>query len=720
MLLATTCFATGGLGVIEAAGQGEKTVAHGDKADDANAQAIALETIEVQSTNTASVGYLGKRTSTATKTDTPLLDIPQSITVVTKQQIQDTGAQKLEDVVRYVPGVNWHQGEGNRDQIVIRGQSSTADFFVNGMRDDAQIYRDLYNVQRIEVLKGPNAMIFGRGGSGGVLNRVLKEADGRRIRELTLQGGSFDHKRVSFDVGDKVSDTFAARLNGVYEQSGSYRDFVELERYGINPTMTWTPTAFTRFKLSYEYFHDRRTADRGIPSQNGLPYDKVSYAPFFGNPYLSFTPSTSNIVMASAEHEFSDSFKVKNQIRFQDTQKFYQNVCPGTAVSAAETYSASAYNNTNNRRNIVNQTDWTLKAATDFVRHTFIFGTEFANQRSDNARFTGFFNNGTVLSNPLPALFPTTFQPVAFAGLASDARNRTDLNIAAAYVQDQIELTRWLQVIAGTRFERFDLTYVNLNTQSPTYGQQFSRVDDLVSPRAGVVVKPVDPLSLYVSYSVSYLPASGDQFNALTAVSTRLKPEEFTNKEVGVKWDITPVLGFTAAVFRLDRENTPVRDNTNVAVATGASRAEGVEVGLAGYVTDKWQMTAGYTNLRAFFLTDTSNAAGRLAARAGAHVPFTPQQTYSLWNRYDFTEKWGAGVGLISQTHYFANADNLVIVPGFTRVDGAVFYRFNDNLRAQLNVENIFGTKYYPTADANNNITPGSPRAARFTMILNQ
>ncbi|MEP7031587.1 MAG: TonB-dependent receptor plug domain-containing protein, partial [Pseudolabrys sp.] len=180
-----------------------------------------MDTIDVTGNSDATVGYLATRSSTATKTDTPLRDVPQSVSVMTKQQIQDIGAQKMEDVVRYVPGVVWHQGENNRDQVVIRGQSSTADFFVNGMRDDAQYFRDLYNTERVEILKGPNAMIFGRGGGGGVLNRVMKEADGVTRREVTVQGGSFNDGRVSTDAGGKVNETFAARLNAVYEQSDS-------------------------------------------------------------------------------------------------------------------------------------------------------------------------------------------------------------------------------------------------------------------------------------------------------------------------------------------------------------------------------------------------------------------------------------------------------------------------------------------------------------------
>jgi catecholate siderophore receptor len=677
-------------------------------------EAVSLETIEIRGEPGGPAGYVATRTSSATKTDTPLRDIPQSITVVTREQIKDTGAQKIEDIARYVPGVNWHQGEGNRDQIVIRGQSSTADFFVNGMRDDAQIYRDLYNTDRVEFLKGPNAMIFGRGGGGGVINRVLKDADGTSIRELTLQGGMFNNKRVSTDLGGKINDNLSARINAVYENSGSYRDYVNLERYGVNPTFTWTPTAATKIKLSFEHFHDQRTADRGIPSQNGAPYFNAASSTFFGNPALSFAPATSNIVMASIEHAFDNGLSVKSQTRFADIKRFYQNVYPGSAVNpATDTLTLSAYNNTNDRQNLINQTDWTYKLSTGPANHTLLVGTEFANQKSANARFSGFFTNGTTTSNPIPASNPVSFEPVDFRGLASDARNRTNLNVAAVYGQDQIEITRFLQLIGGLRFDRFELDYVNLNAQSPAFGQQFGRVDNLVSPRLGLVVKPADPLSFYASYSVSYLPSSGDQFNALTAVSTGLQPEKFINKEIGVKWDIMPALSFSAALFQLDRENTPIRDNSGVVIAAGASRVEGVELSLAGHVTEQWQMTAGYAHLNARFVTDTANAGGTVVARAGNRVPFVPVDTASLWNRYDFTAMWGAGVGVIGQTDYFANADNLVNIPGFVRVDAALFWTLNPQIRAQLNVENVLGAKYYPSADANNNITPGSPRAAR-------
>jgi catecholate siderophore receptor len=501
-----------------------------------------------------------------------------------------------------------------------------------------------------------------------------------------------------------------------------------MQRGGINPTLTWLATPLTKVKLSYEYFHDFRTADRGIPSQFGFPYFPATPNQFFGNPDLSHAWLTQNIATAVIEHDFNNGLTIKNQTRFAAYSHIYQNVYQGSAVSAGGTYTQAAYRNSNDRQNLLNQTDWTYKFSTDVIKHTVVFGTEFGDQKSANDRYSGTFN-GAAAPPAISALNPTTFQSgISFPGLASDARNKTDLGLAAAYVQDQIELTRWLQFIGGLRFDHFALSYTNLNPQSPNiFGMTINRTDNVVSPRAGLVVKPIEPLSLYGSYSVSYLPSAGDQFGALNLRSSALDPEKFTNKEVGSKWDITPLLTFTTAFFRLDRENTPIRDpaGTGIVVASGHSRVLGVETGLAGYVTDRWQISAGYANLKARYLTDTSNTgtiiggAPAVAARAGAHVPFVPTNTYSLWNRYDITYNWGVGLGVISQDRYYAAADNTVQVPGFTRVDGAIFWRLNKYVRAQINVENIFGAKYYPSADGNNNVTIGSPRAARFVLTTN-
>src|SRR5688572_28264856 len=233
------------------------------RADDAAETPTPLPRVTVTAEH-ESEGYLADRSRTAMKTDTALIDVPQSVTVVTRDLIQDQLMQSLADVARYVPGAGMAQGEGNRDTIILRGNSSTSDFFLDGVRDDIEYFRDLYNVDRVEVLKGPNAMIFGRGGAGGVVNRVSRQANWEAVREMSLQGGSYDNKRATFDLGDGMTENVAARLAGVYEDSESYRDGVDLQRMGFNPTVAISVGESTLIRLSYEYFDYDRTADRGI------------------------------------------------------------------------------------------------------------------------------------------------------------------------------------------------------------------------------------------------------------------------------------------------------------------------------------------------------------------------------------------------------------------------------------------------------------------------
>jgi len=220
---------------------------------------------------TAPATYRSPTFSSAMKMPTPPRDVPQSVTIISRQLIADQLMQSVGDTLRYVPGVSVHQGENNRDQVVIRGNNSSADFFLDGVRDDVQYYRDLYNLDRVEAIKGPNAAIFGRGGGGGVINRVTKEAGFMPIQELSMHAGSFSDRRVAGDVNRALSDRVAFRLNGMYENDGSFRNGVTLERYGLNPTFTVMPSAATKLTLGYENLYDHRISDRGIPSYQGRP-----------------------------------------------------------------------------------------------------------------------------------------------------------------------------------------------------------------------------------------------------------------------------------------------------------------------------------------------------------------------------------------------------------------------------------------------------------------
>lgn len=659
----------------------------------AQTEPLLIPPVSVEATVLDS-GYRPGSIRSATKTETDLRNVPQAATVVTRQVIDDLDMKGMADVVRYVPGVTMGQGEGHRDAPTMRGNSSTADFFVDGVRDDVQYYRDLYNAERIEILKGPNAMIFGRGGGGGIINRVTKRADGETRLQGALEAGSFSALRGEIDAGAAVSDAIAVRVNGVYENSGSFRQSFDLERYGLNPTLTFSPTGATAVALSYEYFNDDRTVDRGVPSQNGRPY-RGGRSTFFGNPDLSHSTAEVHLASATVDHALSDSISLRNTTLLGGYDKSYQNVFPRNAVTTLGTFNLEAYRSATQRDNIFNQTDLTIDAATGAVGHTVLIGAEFGRQATHNARDNSTFNPVIAAANPL------NMSPVVFD--APNQNNRARAKIAAVYIQDQISLLPQLDLVAGLRYDRFTLDFDNALT-----ARSFARADDLVSPRAGLIYRPVGAVSLYASYSVSYLPSSGDQFSSLDATAEALEPERFENMEIGLKWDVTERVGLTAALYRLDRENTRAPGATaGTIVLTGAQRSKGLEVGLDGEITDKWHVLAGYAYQNAEITRTTS------AAPAGRDLPLVPKQSLSLWNKYQVTPMLGIGVGVVHQGDMFASISNAVTLPSFTRVDGAVFWAFSDRVSAQINVENLFDRTYYWSAHNDNNISPGAPTTFR-------
>jgi catecholate siderophore receptor len=292
------------------------------------------------------VPYGVKVTTTATKTATDIRNIPQALTIVSSQQIADQQLRSIGDLLLFVPGASYNSGEGNRDTLVLRGNSSTADFFIDGVRDDVQYFRDFYNIDRVEVLKGPNAMIFGRGGGGGIVNRVLKRPSLNVARRATASGDGWGARRISADVDQPLSDAFAVRLNGVYENSDSFRRHVDLKRYGINPTAAVLVGPNTRVDFSYEYFHDRRTADRGVPANGNEPIRGFTRT-FFGDPHKSFAKADVNLATIAVEHRLAEGMTLKNRTMFGDYDKFYQNIFPASFNPTTLRDSLSGYNNRN-------------------------------------------------------------------------------------------------------------------------------------------------------------------------------------------------------------------------------------------------------------------------------------------------------------------------------------------------------------------------------------
>jgi catecholate siderophore receptor len=366
----------------------------------------------------------------------------------------------------------------------------------------------------------------------------------------------------------------------------------------------------------------------------------------------------------------------------------------------------SAYNNHTNRVNLFNQTDVTYRLATGAIRHLLLAGAEFGRQQTDNFRNTGYFNNGAT-SLLVPFAAPSVDAPVTFRQSATDADNHVSTLVAATYVQDQIDLSARLQAIAGVRADRFDLQFHNNRT-----GEDLGRVDTLLSPRAGLVFKPVQSASLYGSYTVSFLPGSGDQFSSLTVITQQMKPERFDNYEVGAKWNPTTALALTTAVYRLDRTNTRATDPNDPTriVQTGSQRTNGWELGATGKIGPRWQVTGGYAYQDAFVTSATASAA------AGAHVAQVPRHTLSLWNMVQIHPRFGAGIGVVHRSDMFATIDNTVVLPGYTDVDGAVYLTLSRGTRLQVNVDNLFDRTYYVNADNNTNISPGAPRRVRVAL----
>ena len=647
--------------------------------------------------------------SSGTRTPTLLRDVPQSVSIVSRELMADQRMASIADVVRYMPGVGSAQGEGNRDAPILRGNSSTSDFFVDGVRDDAQYFRDVYNIERVEALKGPNAMVFGRGGVGGVINRITRQAEWMTSREASLQFGSWRNRRATADLGHGINDTAAVRVTGMFEDSDSYRAGVSVERYGINPTVAFRLGPRTILRAGYEFFHDERTADRGITSLNGRP---VATEPetFFGDPVLSPARATVNLLSSVIEHTVGNRMTLRSRVGYGSYDKFYQNVFPGAVDATGRSVTLSAYNNATPRRNLFSQTDLIVTSRTGRIDHTILAGVEVGRQASENFRQTGYFTNAQPNATTLlvPLASPTVSARVDFRQSATDADHRSVATVAAVYAQDQLALSRHLQAVLGLRVDRFDVRLHNNRN-----GADLASHDDLISPRAGLILKPIESLSLYGSYSLSYLPRAGEQLGSLTVTNQALDPERFRNYEVGAKWDVTSALALTSAAYRLSRENVAVADPTDPtrSILVAAQQTQGLEVGFNGNVTRSWSVAGGYAYQEGQITQSISTT-----ARAGARLAQLPRHSMSLWNKYDLTPRVGAALGIVHRGEVFTSTDNFVRLPGYTRVDAGVFVSLTARLRVQLNVENLSNRRYYAAAHNNFNITPGSPRSVRLAL----
>jgi catecholate siderophore receptor len=669
-------------------------IARASEADDMTGSDVGAEPIVVNGERIEVTEAAG------IKTATPLLDTPQSVAVLDRQRLDDQGIEQLGDALRYVPGVTLSLGEGNRDQIVLRGQSTTADFYLDGIRDDAQYYRPLFNVQQVEVLKGANALLFGRGGGGGVVNRVSKSPEFDSTRG-TFSGGidSFGGWSIAGDANLAASAGAALRLNATYEEFNNQRDYFGGHFIGVAPTLGLKLGDRTSLTLSYEYDQDRRLADRGVPSLAGEPLRGYEHT-LFGSPTLNQSRVDAHFARARLKTELAEGLTLDVTGQFAHYDKFYQNVVPG--VVTLPNVSLSGYNNAQQRDNWIEQANLVWKGQTGPIGHTLLAGIELGDQSTTSERHNALFaGSATAIVTLAPVL---TLPAITFNG--TPTASTTDIRSKSAYLQDQIELAPWLQVIGGVRYDHFEIDAVNtLNSV------RSGRTDGKWSPRFGLVLKPRPNLSFYASYAKSFLPQSGDQFTTLDPTFQTLEPEAFRNLELGAKWDVLPNLSLTAAAFQLDRSNTRVADPANPGfwLLTGSSRVRGLEAALTGKITPQWQASLGYTYQEGEITGTTS------AAPAGRQLALLPRHQLSGWTRYDVSKRFGLGLGVVHQSSQFAAISNAVQLPAFTRIDAAAFVTVSDNFSLQLNVENLTDTRYFASASSDNNILPGKPLTGRIS-----
>ena len=648
------------------------------------------------------------------KPPVPILDVPQSVSVITDEEIKDQGFREIGDIIRYMPGVNTSQGEGHRDAVVFRGVRSTADFYQDGVRDDVQYYRSLYNVEQLEILRGPNALLFGRGGTGGLINRVSKKAEiGEAFGSIDFGADSFGAADLAVDANFATSDSTAVRLNLHTDSLANHRDFFEGERYGINPTVKIQVNDETTIDLSYEYADHERFIDRGIPTANNKPVESLRDV-VFGVEGLNLQTLEASILRGSLAHDYSDTGKFNMSITSSDFKKMYKNLYAAGYDADANTVKLDGYLDPTERQNLIVSANVVNEFSNGSTSGTLLVGLEFVDTDNENYRYNTFFNNraGSDAGEPTDQQIFNITRPLSIAktstGLDSTvdyttdlkSSSESDLTVTSFYLQGDIDFSDSWKMIIGGRLDNFDITVTDVKKS-----QDQSRKDNMFSPRLGVIYKPADNMSLYVSYSESFLPRSGEQYKKLDASGAALDPDVYKNTEFGYKYDINDALTFTAAIFDSESTRAEKDNETGEMNEIRGLEVEGYEVELSGDIDDQNNLTFGYTSL------DGVTSKGTKQPRE------LPNQMLSLWYSYQANETFGFGLGVTHQAESFikdtTNGSTGPALPDYTRVDFALHINASDNDVVRVHIENLTDELYFPHSHSTHQASVGESLSAR-------
>ena len=641
----------------------------------------------------------------ALKTPVAIVDVPQAVSIVTDEDIRKQGIREIGDIVRYTPGVNTSQGEGHRDSVVFRGVRSTADFFQDGARDDVQYYRSLYNVEQVEVLRGPNALLFGRGGTGGITNRVTKKATlGENFGSFDLGADDFGSTDLAIDYNVQSGENSAFRLNAHVDALENHRDFYDGDRTGFNPTLRVELSENTTLDLSYEYADHERMIDRGIPTANGKPVEALKNI-LFGTSDINIQTLEADIFKGSLTTDLSDTSKAVFSITSSEFEKLYQNLYASGYDLDTNVVTLDGYRDPTERENLIISANLINEIKIGSATHTLLIGAEKVDTDNKNHRYDSYWSTTEKDKESFNVSRPLNIATNS-AGVATSvnfntklkSKTTSDIEVTSIYIQDQIEISDELQLLIGGRFDTFDITVDDIKG-----GTSQSREDDEFSPRAGVIYKPAENISWYLSYSESFLPRSGEQYKKLTASSAALDPDVYENMEIGVNYDIRPNLSLRASFF--DNEQTiATRDESGEGAEIVGLQVDGFELEVKGQVNDQLFMQLGYSNMDG-------------TTSSGGEPREIPDHTLSLWTTYQVNDKFGYGIGFTRQgDSNISNNKPGLILPEYTRVDLAAYYDVSEDLAIRLNIENLTDKVYFPHSHSTHQASVGEEVNARLSI----
>lgn len=665
-----------------------------------------LPAVTVRETATSDRSYEATESSTATKVAVPLRDVPQTVNVVPKAVLRDQNAMSVQDALQNVPGLSFSVGDGQRDQVTIRGFTAITDQFVDGVRDDAMYFRDLSNIERIEVLKGPASVLYGRGSAGGLINRVTKKPQANPVREVGVTLGSEGQKRAEFDLGAANAQATAMfRLTGAVEDSTGFRNQYFLERQAIAPSATFKLQPQTTLTLQADHLHDKRLADQGVPSYRGRPVDAPieTYYGVANGRDRAFVESDVTSGTITLDHAFSDALKFHSVLRSYDflLDRNYTTIARVTD-GARPTVTISQTRRVRDERGHYWQNELTQKLNWGSTRHQFLYGLELGRQYKSET----LVSRANVATYNLfsPVLVPVSPLP---STLTPSANNDNLVDIAALYVQDHVTLNPRWKLLGGLRYERLE----QVRDDKTARNVDLRRVDHPLSPRLGAVYQPNEQLSLYASYSRSFQPIS-DSFT-LRGNSDQLKPTETENKEVGVKYDLNGKASFTAALFDMSQTNIQVADpsNTGFSLPVGKQRTRGLELTASGEIAPRWDLITGYAYMRGKIVESTERTSAGTPF-AGNTAALTPRHTFNVWLKRRLDNGFWVGGGGRAESARYASADNLTRLPGYGVLHLGAGYE-QPKYDITVTLKNLLDRKYYVSAHsgANDYNMPGEPRS---------